>query len=198
MNPSRTPPVAGAPPHVRWPLPLPGRARWAWLLGTRYRGWRLRTLTRLLDGRVAGGATVASLGSGPGYDAAHLARRGRVNARRWLLLEPQAGMWVSNARLEGLARAPMSIERIRGDAADLPLRSGSVDVALSIGVLCCMTDAAVPAAVAETVRVLRPGGFLLFGVPRARGVEDDGRWALAGLERVATVRPGRSLFQKPL
>ena len=107
-------------------------------------------------------------------------------------------MWVSDERLEHTAHRDVRTDRVRGDAADLPLRSESIDVVLSIGVLCCMSDAAVPAAVAETHRVLRPGGLLLFGVPKGRGERDEARWRAIGLERVATVRPGRSLFQKPL
>ena len=86
--------------------------------------------------------------------------------------------------------------RVVADATDLPLPSGSVDVALSLGVLCCLQEAAVPAAIAETVRVLAPGGWLLFAVPRRRGADDDARWARAGFRRVASLRPGRSLFQK--
>ncbi len=84
------------------------------------------------------------------------------------------------------------------DATDLPVRSASVDVVLSLGVLCCMADVAVPAAVAETVRVLKPGGYLLFGVPLWRGTVDDARWRSAGLGTVVSLRPGRGLFQKTL
>lgn len=198
MSEHRGPAAAPPPRSVRWPPPIPGRPRWAWLLGTRYRGWRLRSLFGLLDGRALAGVTLASLGSGPGFDVAHLARRGSVGAARWLLLEPQSAMWTPTPRLERVARRPLRLDRVQGDAADLPFRSGSLDVVLSLGVLCCMTDAAVPAAVAETYRVLRPGGYLLFGVPRRRAEADEARWRAIGLERVASVRPGRTLFQKPL
>jgi SAM-dependent methyltransferase len=94
-----------------------------------------------------------------------------------------------------LSRRP---SRVVGDAADLPVRSESVDVVLSLGLLCCVADASVPAAVAETVRVLKPGGWLLFAVPRRRGADDDARWRAAGLRPIATLRPGRGLFQKAL
>lgn len=107
-------------------------------------------------------------------------------------------MWGSGARLSRLAGRPFVADRVRGDNADLPFRSESFDVVLSVGVLCCVDDAFVPAVVAETVRVLRKGGYLLFGVPRGRGVDDERRWARAGLVSVATTRPGRSLLQKPL
>ena len=144
------------------------------------------------------GAQVASIGAGPGYDAARLARRSAALRAHWLLLDPQRGMWGDPRRLERIARAPFRPERVLGDAVDLPLRSESVDIALSIGVLCCMTDAAVPGAVAETVRVLRRGGLLLFGVPKWRGAIDEARFGAAGLVPLASKRPGRTLFQKPL
>lgn len=203
--PSRAEPAGGptrarGPPRgsIRWPPPLPGRVRWAWLLGTSYRGWRLEPLLRLLDGRVRPDARIASIGAGPGYDAARLARR-RVAARAgWLLLDPQRGMWRDPRRLERIARAPFRAERIVGDAIDLPFRSETIDVVLSVGVLCCMTEAAIPGAVAETVRVLRPGGLLLFGVPKWRGGADEARFTAAGLVRLASVRAGRTLFEKPL
>jgi len=181
-----------------WPPPLPGRVRWAWLLGTRGRGWRLTSLLRLLDGRMQPTSVVASVGSGPGFDAARLARRTTVRGIRWILVDPQRGMWSDPRGVDRIARAPLRAARLQGDAADLPLRSGSVDVVLSIGALCCMSDAAVPRAVAETVRVLKPGGYLAFGVPRRRGASDEARWTSAGLVRRASLRSGRALFQKPL
>jgi SAM-dependent methyltransferase len=151
-----------------------------------------------LDGRVERAATVASVGSGPGFDAARLARRIGPNRIRWVLLDPQRGMWANPGRVDRAAGAPLRADRIQGDAADLPLRAETVDVVLSIGALCCMSDAAVPRAVAETIRVLKPGGYLLFGVPRWRGPSDEARWTSAGLTRCAGTRPGRSLFQKTL
>ncbi|HEY6238012.1 MAG TPA: class I SAM-dependent methyltransferase [Thermoplasmata archaeon] len=185
-------------PTMVWPPPLPGRVRWAWLLGTRGRGWRLRSLLRLLDGKVPPGATVVSVGSGPGFDAARLARRLGPIPVRWVLLDPQRAMWADPRPIDRAAGRALHPERIQGDAADLPLGTASADVVLSIGALCCMSDAAVPRAVAETGRVLKPGGFLLFAVPRRRGELDEARWSAAGFARRAGTRPGRGLFQKPL
>lgn len=193
-------PEPAAPParSMRWPPPLPGRARWAWLLGLRCRGWRVRRLLRLLDGRVAPGSTVVDVGAGPGYTSMALARRHLGGAGNWLLLDPQRAMWASDRARRRAASQGFTPSRVVGDASDLPLRSGSVDVALSVGVFCCMNDAAIPAAIAETVRVLRPGGWFLFGVPRWRGEYDVPALERAGLARVAEIGLGRTLFQKPL
>lgn len=183
---------------MAWPPPLPGRVRWSWLLGTAVRRWRIAPLLRLVEGEIRAGARVASIGSGPGYDLANVARRVPSLSVRWVMLDPQREMLRPTRRAERTAGPTFRPDRIVGDAVDLPLRSSSLDVVLSLGVLCCLSDAAVPAAVEETVRVLRPGGVLLFGVPKWRGADDDERWRRAGLLAVRTLRPGRGLFRKPL
>ncbi|MCI4353779.1 MAG: class I SAM-dependent methyltransferase [Thermoplasmata archaeon] len=183
---------------MRWPPPLPGRPEWSWLLGLRFRRWRIRSLLRLLERRLPPSARVLDVGSGPGFSSAELARTLGADARRWTLVDPQRAMLSTPRGRRALARSAPGASSIVGDAAALPIRSGSVDVVLSLGVLCCMEDSAVPAAVEETVRVLKPGGFLLFGVPRRRGPSDDARWRSVGLAPVATLRPGRGLFQKTL
>jgi SAM-dependent methyltransferase len=67
--------------------------------------------------------------------------------------------------LRGLARAaasraPVPVTVQDGVAEALPAADGSVDVVVSSLVLCSVADQAV--ALAEAVRVLRPGGVLLF------------------------------------
>jgi SAM-dependent methyltransferase len=180
---------------MAWPPPLPGRVAWSWLLGTRLRGWRNDRMLRWLDGRLGPNATVVDVGSGPGFVAARLARRQAGRGRRWILIDPQRGMW--GTRSQGAVRRALpDAERVTGDAADLPLAAGCADVVLSFGVLCCLSEAAVPGAVAETVRILKPGGWLLLGVPPRRGERDEGRFVSAGFRRVAGSRPGRALLQK--
>jgi SAM-dependent methyltransferase len=137
------------------------------------------------------------VGSGPGFASAMLAVETQGRPARWLLLDPQRGMWT--VRPNGLARIAPGFrpDRAVADGLDLPLRGDCADVLISIGVLCCMTDSAVPGAVDEIRRVLKPGGWLLFRVPRRRGDVDVERFRRAGFREVARERPGSVLFQKP-
>ncbi|MCI4330974.1 MAG: class I SAM-dependent methyltransferase [Thermoplasmata archaeon] len=195
-RPSRSRP----PDSVRGRIPLPGRPRWAWLLGTGLRRWRIRRILRSVVPHVASGSTILDVGSGPGYDAEELARllpRGQVG--RWVLLDPQPEMLAQARR--NLARPPTPEgpwALIVGDAAALPLRDGSADVVLSLGVLCCMAEGSVPAAIAETTRALRPGGWLVFGIPPWRREGDIERWEQAGVGLVSRPRRGAALLQKRL
>jgi SAM-dependent methyltransferase len=94
-------------------------------------------------------------------------------------------------RLAGIAagRAPVDITVIAGDAAALPAESGSCDAVVASLVLCSVPDQA--AALAEIVRVLRPGGELRFfehvvarqpvAASLQRGLDGSGVWPrLAG------------------
>jgi ubiquinone/menaquinone biosynthesis C-methylase UbiE len=92
---------------------------------------------------------------------------------------------------------PEALDLVQADAIRLPVPDQSVDVVLSLGVLCCMTDEAVPLAVAETWRVLRPGGLAVVSVPLWRGDADEPLFRDRGFRRVASLRPGRSLYQRP-
>lgn len=92
---------------------------------------------------------------------------------------------------------PDAFDLVQGHAVRLPVPDESVDVRLSLGVLCCMTDEEVPFAVSETWRVLRPGGLAVVGVPLRRGNADDPLFRKRGFERVARLRPGRSLHRRP-
>jgi arsenite methyltransferase len=183
---------------MRWPPPLPGRAAWSWLLGTRVRTWRMRGLLRLLDGRVPRGSVTLDVGAGPGFVVARLGERFGGDDRTWVLIDPQRDMLTTRRGERALGRTVPNAARLIGDAVELPIRSASVDLVLSLGVLCCLADGAVPGAIAETVRVLKPGGLLLFAVPRRRGDADEARWHAAGLRAIARTRPGRGLFQKTL
>ena len=58
------------------------------------------------------------------------------------------------------ARAPVPVTVVDGVAESLPAADASVDVVVSSLVLCSVADQSV--ALAEVVRVLRPGGLLLF------------------------------------
>ena len=166
----------------------------AWLLGLPLRRWRVVRFARLLAGRLATGAMAVDVGSGPGYGARAVDRALAPARLRWLWVDPQPGM---------LSAAPADtvlghVGRAVGDGAQLPVRSAVADLAVSLGVLCCMDDSAQAAAVAELWRILRPGGYVLVAVPRWRGADDEARLRRAGFLRVVGPRPGRAVFRKPL
>lgn len=182
-------------PTMVWPAPLPGRVRWSWLLGLPWRRRRVRRILSLLRDRFSDGGTLLDVGGASGVgaeEAARLAPRGAF--RRRVVLDPQRGMLV-RARRD--PTRPDAFDLVQGDAVRLPVPDESVDVLLSLGVLCCMTDEAVPFAVSETWRVLRPGGLAVVSVPLRRGDADDPLFRKRGFERVARLRPGRSLYRRP-
>ncbi|MEA2355341.1 MAG: hypothetical protein QOD61_1470 [Solirubrobacteraceae bacterium] len=107
--------------------------------------------------------------------------------RRVTAVEPEPYL----RRLAGIAagRTPVDITVIAGDAAALPAESGSSDAVVASLVLCSVPDQA--AALAEIVRVLRPGGELRFfehvvarqpvAASLQRGLDGSGVWPrLAG------------------
>ncbi len=180
---------------VRWPLPPPGRVRYSGLLGLGIRRWLLRRRLRAAAPFLPRQPRVVDLGAGTGTDLEELRRvYPGLSAPRTILVEAQVGM---------LARVPPAVgrsagtERVQADGARLPLRDASADLVLSFGYLCCVDDGALPRAVAESVRVLAPGGVLLLGVPRWRGRSDEALHRAAGLERLAGGRPGHAVYRRP-
>ena len=116
----------------------------------------------LAEGRVL------EIGAGSGlnlpfYDA-------RKVSRLWAL-EPSIEMW----RMAEIAaqRLAFPVEFVPAPAEAIPLEDGSVDTIVTTYSLCTISD--VPAALAETRRVLRSGGLLLFcehGVAPDAGVRN--------------------------
>lgn len=94
------------------------------------------------------GALVADLGCGPGRHLAELAGRGVV----------PVGIDLSSGML-GRARRRCDW-LVQADLRALPLRSGSLDGVWSSYALLHLDPAGLAAALAEAVRVLRPGGAL--------------------------------------
>jgi SAM-dependent methyltransferase len=78
---------------------------------------------------------------------------------------------------------------VRADALALPVASGSVDNVLFVAALHAIGD--VPGAVAEAVRVLKPGGRLIAvqGVPLRVPADDDVARALVPLAGLRDFRP---------
>ena len=100
---------------------------------------------------------VLELGCGSGtnfamYDA------GRVE--KLYALEPAPGMIVKAKRTAGELGIGKSIEFLETGAENIPLPDKSVDTAVITFVLCTIPDWA--GALAETRRVLKPGGKILF------------------------------------
>jgi SAM-dependent methyltransferase len=182
-----------------WPPPPPGRPEWAWLLQLPPRGWLLRQLLRGATRHLPDGALVVSVGGGPGFEFAELERlRPRAAVWRYLLIDAQGAMLRQATRRAGRRPSSPAPVLALGDAVALPLRNGEVDVALSLGVLCCMTDAGADEAAREVWRVVRAGGFVVLSVPRWRGAADEARHTRLGFVRVGAGRAGRGVFQKPL
>jgi len=100
------------------------------------------------------GALVADLGCGPGRHLQELGRRGL----RAVGVDLSAGM-LAVARSRG--------QVVQGDLLALPLRTGSVDGVWSSYALLHLDGPGLAQAMAEAVRVLRPGGAL--GVVLASG-----------------------------
>lgn len=117
-------------------------------LGER-RGMAARRAALLADAR----GTVLEIGAGTG---ANLAAYPRVD--RLLLTEPAPTMRGLLTRRVTRDKADAVV--VDSGAADLPVPSGSVDTVVSTMVLCTVPD--MDAALSEIVRVLRPGGRLLF------------------------------------
>ncbi|HEY6741787.1 MAG TPA: methyltransferase domain-containing protein [Lapillicoccus sp.] len=114
-----------------------------------HRGMATRRAALLADAR----GTVLEIGAGTGTN---LAAYGAVD--RLILTEPAATMRGLLTRRVIGDRAEAVV--VDAGAADLPVRSGSVDTVVSTMVLCTVPD--MDAALSEIVRVLRPGGRFLF------------------------------------
>jgi ubiquinone/menaquinone biosynthesis C-methylase UbiE len=137
---------------------------------------------------------IADLGAGTGVTAEALrSRRESGTASRFVLVEPQRRFL---ERVRGRSRNGFAL--IEGDATRVPLRSRAVDVVLSFGVLCCLTEESLPGAILEVWRILRPGGYLLVSVPRWQGPELEKQLMVQGFVRLASMRAGVSALQKPL
>ena len=138
--------------------------------------------------------TVLDVGCGNGRDL------------RWLVelgLRPDRaiGADVLPERLEAGRRMNPALALVLSTATRLPLRGGSVDVALQSTAFSSMPRSQRPAAAAEVARVLRPGGTLLWlDITR----EQEGRYP-DGIpeDAVAALFPGwevlarRSLHSRP-
>jgi SAM-dependent methyltransferase len=128
-----------------------------------FAGWLLNPLRHLICPaglivrrlRLEPSDRVLEIGSGPGYFSPSIARR--LTAGQLTLFDMQAGMLAMAARRLA-KRGQRHVASCAGDAARLPFKDGSFDVALMVAVLGEVTDRR--AALREAARVLRPGGRL--------------------------------------
>jgi ubiquinone/menaquinone biosynthesis C-methylase UbiE len=118
---------------------------------------------------------IADVGCGTGIVTVRLLRPGRSV----IGIDRSAGMAAAAA-----GRLPGRITL--GSVTRLPLASGSVDVVTMVWLLHLMPAAAAASAIAETGRVLRPGGLLITTVGKndaAFDQADDDAAAIVGLVR---------------
>jgi SAM-dependent methyltransferase len=145
-------------------------------------GVRRRLVRALLQrGRVAAGVKVLDAGCGTG--GAY-----RVLGERWAVV----GLDVSPAALEFCRRRGMTL-LVAGDVQRLPLRSASVEAAISCDVLEHLPDD--EAALRELGRVVKPGGLLVLTVPALPWLWSEHDEALGHLRRYSKQRL-RELLQR--
>jgi len=123
---------------------------------------------QLLDG-LSG--VVVEIGAGSGVSFAQYP----TSVREVIAVEPEPCARERAVEAAQAARVPVRV--VDGFAEQLPLADGSVDVAVTAGVLCSVPDQS--RALAEVARVLRPGGELRF---YEHVIARNGR--LAGLQRL--------------
>ena len=116
---------------------------------------------------------VLEIGAGTGLNLRHYP----TGLTKLVLVEPGEPM----ADRIDLSRAPQGVPTrlVRAPAEQLPFADGSFDTVVSTLVLCTVSDPA--RAVSEVVRVLRPGGRLLF----CEHVSADAGWRRALQRRSA-------------
>ncbi len=121
-------------------------AQASWFLA-RYNEWQ--ALEGLLEGLNVSGTDVLDIGAGQGFDAYRLALRGaRVTALEFSPILAEAG-----------SQSFPGMRWIGGFAHALPFRNASFDYVFINAALHHMRD--LPATIAEALRVLRPGGYLI-------------------------------------
>jgi ubiquinone/menaquinone biosynthesis C-methylase UbiE len=105
------------------------------------------------------GSTAVDIGCGAGMDLLLAAKQVGPTGKA-IGVDMTAAM-ADRARASARAAGLNNIEVRLGDALDLPIDSGTVDVVTSNGVINLTPDKA--KAFAEVFRVLKPGGLFLYG-----------------------------------
>ncbi len=141
------------------------------------------TGTDMIEADLIGGlrGTVLEVGAGTGANFGFLA-----SGVDWIGLEPESND--TDELRRNAARYGFRSEPLVASCEDIPLAEGSVDAVLSTLVLCSVDDQL--RSLAEVLRVLRPGGSLVF----IEHVAAAPRTLLRGVQRAAT--PVTSRFDR--
>lgn len=123
---------------------------------------------------IAEGETVLDVGSGAGMDLLLAAQAVGPTGQAIGVDMTEAMRAKARTAAEALDLGQVDVRS--GDALDLPVDDGSIDVVISNGVLNLVPDKA--RAFSEIVRVLRPGGRLqlgdiVVGAPLSEGIRSD-------------------------
>lgn len=175
--------MAGEDPGAAHEPSVPAAEHWAaeaerWAAWARTPGndayWHYRQA--FFDLVPAPGRATLEVGCGEGRVSRDLAARGhRVTA-----------LDLTAALLALAAAADPASAFVRGDAAALPFRDGTFDLVVAYNSLMDVDD--MPAAVAETARVLEPGGRL--GVCVTHPMWDAGRFASSDVDAPFVIEGG--------
>jgi SAM-dependent methyltransferase len=98
--------------------------------------------------------TVLEIGSGTGINLRYF----RGHGVRWIGVEPN--LFMERYLRDEAARLGMTVDLRIGTADALPVDNESVDAVISTLVLCCVKDQG--QSLLEVIRVLKPGGRLVF------------------------------------
>ena len=124
---------------------------------------------------LAEGETVLDLGSGGGIDVILSARRVGATGKAYGL--DMTDEMLDLARRNAADAGVTNVEFLKGEIEQIPLPAASVDVVISNCVINLSTDK--PAVIAETARVLRPGGrFAVSDVVADAAIDDTHRAAV--------------------
>jgi ubiquinone/menaquinone biosynthesis C-methylase UbiE len=155
---------------------------------TRFGKWFLKTetwrvhvleramadLVRLIPDRRDSYALVVDVGCGSGYSLPKLAQRFAPGELVGVDIDPQM---LATARAEA-ARAGVAVRLVESSSSRMPLASGSVDLLFCHQTFHHLVEQ--EAALAEFLRVLKPGGLLLFAESTRRYIHS---WMIRALFR---------------
>ncbi|MHB1932123.1 MAG: class I SAM-dependent methyltransferase [Thermoplasmata archaeon] len=109
---------------------------------------------------IGPGETVADLGAGTGMLLPWILERVGDSGTVWMVDIDPRNLMAARMKLGGTVRFAERVRWLAHSAAALPeISTGSIDLAVSFGLLCCMVEK--EKAVDELYRILKPGGRAL-------------------------------------